>query len=178
MQRAPGRQKPNRQMAAPQTSQKTHACPCRLQTGSFRLQRQCAIQARLSSTPRVWTACMHPIIILILMRNRHLVDFPRGISQGIPNTGVGQFCFHITQQYAALSVAASSTSDYVYYSCKLAGQVIGSPVNSSSLEAATRSCNHQQHSACTVEYESSGDGGGCTAELKGTDCYHKSCMHY
>ena len=36
------------------------------------------------------------------------------------------------------------------------------PVTSSSLEAATRACNHQK-SECTVDYESL--NGGCTAEL-------------
>ena len=73
-------------------------------------------------------------------------------------------------------VAASSTSSYSYYSCKLAGHVIGSPVNSSSLEAAIRSCNHQQHSACTVDYESS--YGGCTAELAGIHlCHQMYCMN-
>ena len=76
------------------------------------------------------------------------------------------FVFPTCFTHSGLSVAALGTSAYSYYSCKLAGQVVGSPVNSSSLEAATRSCNHQQHSACTVDYEN-GDG-GCTAELIGT----------
>ena len=66
--------------------------------------------------------------------------------------------------HAVLDVFASSTSNYSYYACKLAGLVIGNPVNSSSLVAAARSCNYQ-FGACRTEYENYGEG--CTAELKG-----------
>ena len=92
------------------------------------------------------------------------------------------FLFPTCITHSGFSVVALGTSTYSYYSCKLDGEVVGTPVNSSSLEAAARSCNHQQHSACTVDYEN-GDG-GCTAELIGTQlspcvfCIKNDHAHY
>ena len=75
--------------------------------------------------------------------------------------GTGLTYQSLSQFHAGSVVVASRASKY--YSCKLGGVVIGgAPVISSSLEAATRACNHQK-SECTVDYESL--NGGCTAEL-------------
>ena len=63
---------------------------------------------------------------------------------------------------ALLNVPVVASSMTNSYSCELAGNVIGTPVNPSSMEAARQTCNHR-YNACITDYENS--YGGCIAVI-------------